>query len=130
VQIYNFVKKGGDKGLKNKNLFIKVMLCLLVICATSFILVNVSGGEGDNAMGLILIGFPIFTFIAALIMQLLINKKIIILSMVFLAYLIGTFVIFNSTFLIWCFVYTAIALIGTLVADLVHFIGVKLINKM
>jgi hypothetical protein len=95
------------------------MLCLLVICATSFILVNVSGGEGDNAMGLILIGFPIFTFIAALIMQLLIKKKIIILSMVFLAYLIAAFVIFNSTFLIWCFVYTAIALIGTLVADLV-----------
>ncbi|AGK98625.1 DUF2651 family protein [Clostridium pasteurianum] len=73
----------------------------------------------DNPFGLILIGFPLFTFIISLIIQLLIKKKIIILSIVFIGYLIATFVLFNSSFLIWCFIYTAISLIGTIIADLI-----------
>lgn len=73
----------------------------------------------DNPFGMVLIIFPILTFIIALILQLLIKKKVIILSVVFIGYLISTFTIFNSSFLIWCFVYTGISLVGTLIADLI-----------
>ncbi|RII32895.1 DUF2651 domain-containing protein [Clostridium chromiireducens] len=73
----------------------------------------------DNPFGMILIILPLFTFIISLLSQLLIKKKIIILSVVFIGYLIATFTIFNSSFLIWCFVYTGISLVGTLIADYV-----------
>ena len=72
-----------------------------------------------NPMGLVLFALPLLTFVISLVMQLLIKKKIIILSIVFVGYLIATFVLFNSTFLIWCFVYTGISLTGTLIADLI-----------
>lgn len=68
---------------------------------------------------LTLIILPLFTLIISLVSQILIKKKIIILSIVFIGYLIATFTIFNSTFLIWCFIYTFISLIGTLLADLI-----------
>lgn len=73
----------------------------------------------DNPFGMILIIFPLFTFITSLIVQLLMKKKIIILTIVFIGYLIATFTLFNSSFLIWCFVYTGISLVGTLIADLI-----------
>ncbi|MFW2491605.1 DUF2651 family protein [Clostridium chromiireducens] len=71
----------------------------------------------DNPFGMILIILPLLTFIISLLSQLLVKKKIIILSVVFIGYLIATFTIFNSSFLIWCFVYTGISLVGTLIAD-------------
>nr|WP_312291672.1 DUF2651 family protein [Clostridium chromiireducens] len=71
----------------------------------------------DNPFGMILIILPLLTFIISLLLQLLVKKKIIILSVVFIGYLIATFTIFNSSFLIWCFVYTGISLVGTLIAD-------------
>ncbi len=71
----------------------------------------------DNPFGMILIIFPLLTFIASLILQILIKKKVIILGVVFIGYLIVTFTLFNSTFLIWCFVYTGISLVGTFSAD-------------
>lgn len=58
----------------------------------------------DNPFGMILIIFPLLTFIISLILQLLIKKKVIVLSIIFIWYLIATFVLFNTTFLIWCFV--------------------------
>lgn len=64
----------------------------------------------------------LFTLIISLICQILIkkiNKKIIILSIACIGYLITMLTIFNSTFLIWCFIYTFISLIGTLLADLI-----------
>lgn len=73
----------------------------------------------DNPFAMILEVFPLITFIASFIMQLIIKKKIIILSFVFIVYLIATFVLFNSSFLIWCFIYTGISLIATLIADLI-----------
>lgn len=73
----------------------------------------------DNPFGMILIILPICTFTISLIMQLLIKKKVIILSVIFIGYLIATFVLFNISFLIWCFIYTGISLIGMLVADLI-----------
>ena len=72
-----------------------------------------------NPFGVVLITLPIFNFIISLIAQLLIKKRIIILSIVFVGYLIATFTIFNSSFLIWCFIYTLIAFLGTLVADII-----------
>lgn len=95
------------------------MLGLLVICATAFMILKNSSGMEDNLMGLILIGFPLFTFITSIVLQLLFKKRLIILNVIFIAYLIATFVVFNSLFLIYCPVYTAIALIGTLIADLI-----------
>ena len=71
----------------------------------------------DNPFGMILIILPLLTFIISLLLQLLVKKKLIILSVVFIGYLIATFTIFNSSFLIWCFVYTGISLVGTLIAD-------------
>ncbi|MDP4178578.1 MAG: DUF2651 family protein [Bacillota bacterium] len=81
-----------------------------------------------DPFGLILITLPILTFIISLIGQLFIKKKIIILSIVFILYLAATFIIFNSSFLIWCFIYTGISAIGTLIADLIIKCKKKLIN--
>ena len=72
-----------------------------------------------NPFGMVLIILPLLTFIISLIAQLLIKKKIIVLSVVFVGYLIATFTIFNSSFLIWCFIYTFISLIATFLADLI-----------
>jgi hypothetical protein len=68
---------------------------------------------------MVLIIFPLITLVISFIVQLLIKKKAIILSIVFISYLVATFTLFNSSFLIWCFVYTAISLVGTLIADLI-----------
>jgi hypothetical protein len=75
-------------------------------------------GIFDNPFGMILIVLPLLTFIVSFIGQLLLKKKAIILSVVFIGYLIATYTLFNSTFLIWCFVYTLISLFGSLFADL------------
>jgi len=82
----------------------------------------------DNPFGMILIILPLLNFIISLMLQLLIKKKIIILSVVFIGYLIATFTIFNSSFLIWCFVYTGISLAGTLSADLIIKVKKKFIR--
>jgi hypothetical protein len=74
---------------------------------------------GDNPMGLVIFSLPLLTLVISFVMQLFIQKKLIVVSIVFIGYLIATFVFFNSTFFIWCFVYTGIALVGTLIADLV-----------
>lgn len=63
--------------------------------------------------------FPFFTIVLSFIAQLVIKKKILIIFLVFLFYLILTYTVFNSSFLIYCFGYVAIALLGTLLADLV-----------
>jgi hypothetical protein len=73
----------------------------------------------DNPFVLVVIILPLLTFIVSLIGQLIMKRKAIILSVVFIIYLIATFTLFNSTFLIWCFVYTFISLFGTLFADLI-----------
>lgn len=72
-----------------------------------------------NPFGMILIVLPTLTFIVSLILQLLMKKKTIILAIVFIVYLVATYTVFNSSFLIWCFVYTVTSLIGTIIADLI-----------
>jgi uncharacterized membrane protein len=75
-------------------------------------------GIFDNPFGMVFFTLPILTFILAFLGQLVIRKKIFILGFVFVGYLIATFTLFNSSFLIWCFVYTFLSLIGTFLADL------------
>jgi hypothetical protein len=72
-----------------------------------------------DPMGMVFFSLPLFSFIVALIMQLAIKRRGIVLSLVFIGYLLATFTIFNSSFLIWCFIYTGIAVGGTVVADLI-----------
>ncbi|MBU3091828.1 DUF2651 family protein [Clostridium sp. CM028] len=40
-----------------------------------------------------------------------------------------TFTVFNSSFLIWCFVYTLISFFGTLIGDLIIISRNELVNK-
>lgn len=73
----------------------------------------------NSPFEMVLIIFPLTTLMISLIGQILIKRKVIILSIVFIGYLVATFTLFNSSFLIWCFVYTGISLVGTLIADLI-----------
>ncbi|MFL0197994.1 DUF2651 family protein [Clostridium sp. WILCCON 0269] len=102
--------------MKNKNLFIKVILSLFIICAVFIILKSSINGD---LLTWLLFGVPLFTFITSIVMQLLIKKKLIVLSVIFVVYLIVTFTEFDSRFLINYPAYTVIALIGTLIADLI-----------
>jgi uncharacterized membrane protein len=70
-------------------------------------------------MGLVFFILPLVTIVISVILQIVIKKKLIVIGIVFIAYLIATFVFFNSTFIVWCFVYTVISLIGTLIGDLI-----------
>ncbi|WP_207668902.1 DUF2651 family protein [Heliophilum fasciatum] len=70
-----------------------------------------------NPFGMVLVILPLFTFIASIVVNIILKNKLIVVSLVSVIYLIATFTIFNSSFLIWCLVYTIISLIGTYVAD-------------
>ena len=75
--------------------------------------------DGSDPMGLILILYPLLVFVVSLIFQLIFKKRLIVLMINFVFWLILTITIFNSTFLIWCFVYTFISFIGTIIGDLI-----------
>jgi hypothetical protein len=62
---------------------------------------------------LVLLIFPIASFLFGVIGQLLIKRMLIVVGLTFLCWLIATFTIFNETFLIWVFVYTALAFLGS-----------------
>ncbi|MBZ9606860.1 DUF2651 family protein [Clostridium estertheticum] len=53
----------------------------------------------------------------------------VILLINFGVWLIVTFTVFNSSFLIWCFVYTYISFFGTLIGDLIIISRNELVNK-
>ncbi len=61
----------------------------------------------------ILLLFPIVSFLFGVIGQLLIKRIYIVVGIIFLGWLIATFTIFNETFLIWVFVYTAFSFLGS-----------------
>ena len=113
--------------MKNKQEFINIILCLLVIVFTYFFIVFIIKKRSSSdlesiLMGMYLFGYPLFTFITSIVMQLLIKKKRIVLSIIFIGYLIPTvtsLAYFNSSCLAYCFIYTFIALIGTFIADLI-----------
>lgn len=75
--------------------------------------------KSTDPMGMILFIYPLLVFILSLIMQLIVKKKLIILLINFVWWMVATFTIFTSSFLIWCFIYTFHALLGTLTADLI-----------
>lgn len=68
---------------------------------------------------LTLILLPILTLLVSFILELIIRKKIVVIGIIFLIYLLATFTIFNSSFLIWVLIYMILALVGTLLADLI-----------
>lgn len=82
-----------------------------------------------DPMGLVLFTFPLLVFVIAVGAQLIFKKKLIILLINFVCWLIATFTIFNSSFLIYCFIYTFISLLGTLIGDLIIKFKNKFISK-
>ena len=75
--------------------------------------------NGIGPMELVFFILPLLTIVISVILQLVIKKKLIVTSIVFIAYLIATFAVFNSSFLFWCFIYTVISFIVTLIVDLI-----------
>ena len=76
-------------------------------------------GYSINPFGLVFFTLPLLTIVISVILQLVIKRKLIVTSIVFVAYLIATFAVFNSSFLFWCFIYTVISFIVTFVVDLI-----------
>jgi len=76
-------------------------------------------GYGINPFGLVFFVLPLLTIVISIILQLVIKKKLIVVGVVFVVYLIATFAVFNSSFLFWCFIYTIISFIATLIVDLI-----------
>jgi len=76
-------------------------------------------GYGIGPFRLALFILPLLTIVVSAILQLVVKKKLIVVSIVFVVYFIATFAVFNSSFLFWCFIYTAISFIVTLVVDLI-----------
>lgn len=62
--------------------------------------------------------YPVLVFVISLVLQLILRKKIVILIICFLGWFFATLFIFEASFLKWCFIYTFISLLGTLVGDL------------
>jgi hypothetical protein len=60
-----------------------------------------------------LIIFPLISFLFGVFGQILIKKVYIVVGITFVGWLIATFTMFNYTFLIWVFVYSVLALIGS-----------------
>ena len=109
--------------MKNKK-FINVILGLLIILFSGllivFIMIKSSSDLEATLLGMYILGYPVFTLITSTVLQLLIKKKIIVLSIIFVGYLIPTLAAlayFNISCLMYCFVYTFIGLIGTFIAD-------------
>jgi hypothetical protein len=62
---------------------------------------------------MVLLIFPIMSFLFGVIGQILIKRMYIVVGIIFLCWLIATFTIFNDTFLIWVFVYSALSFLGS-----------------
>ena len=96
-------------------------------------IIQIKGGHTDmpnlnniDPMGLVLFTLPLSVLVISIVMQLIFKKRSIILLINFVVWLIATFAIFNSSFLIYCFIYTVISLLGTFIADLI----IKFKNKI
>ena len=113
--------------MKNKKI-INVILGLLVIIF-SFLLIYfgikiVSSDEEATIVGMSILGFPVFTLITSIIMQLLFKRKIIVVGLIYLGYLSLEFALTSlSDWNLFCMViplgYTFIALIGTFIAGFI-----------
>ncbi|MCB2353345.1 DUF2651 family protein [Clostridium estertheticum] len=72
-----------------------------------------------DPMGLVLFTLPLLIFVLSIAMQFILKKRLVILFTTFVCCLVATFTIFNSSFLIYCFIYTFISLLGTLLGDVI-----------
>lgn len=68
---------------------------------------------------MVLLIFPLLSFIFGIIGEVVINKIYIVVGITFIGWLIATFTIFNESFIIWVFIYSILSLIG---AGIVYFI--------
>ncbi len=66
---------------------------------------------------MVLFLFPFLSFVFGIIGQLLFKKTYIVVVITFIVWLIATFTIFNSSFLIWVFIYSALTLIGSVIVS-------------
>ncbi|MFT5875329.1 MAG: hypothetical protein ACI8WT_004312 [Clostridium sp.] len=73
----------------------------------------------NDPMGMVIFTYPLLVLVISLVMQLIFKKMFAILLINFVFWLIAAFTIFNSSFLIWCFVYTFISFLGTVIGDLI-----------
>lgn len=94
MQINNYIKKGGE-------IYISIF------------------SMRENTIGMLFIILPLLTFLISLIAQLLIKKKIIIIIIVFILYLKVLSNPNNSGYMMWCYIYTFISLLATLLSDLI-----------
>lgn len=62
---------------------------------------------------MVMLIFPVLSFIFGIIGQILIRKIYIPVCISFLGWLMATFLVFNETFLIWVFIYSVLTLLGS-----------------
>ena len=72
----------------------------------------------NTSLGMTFGVYPVLVFVISLVLQIILKKKTVILVICFLVWFIATLFIFDASFLKWCFIYTFISLLGTLVGDL------------
>jgi hypothetical protein len=80
-------------------------------------------------MGMGMFIYPLAVFLISIVMQLIFRKMLVILIVNIVFWLIVAFTMFDSNFLIWCFIYTFIAFFGTLIGDLIIISKNEFINK-
>ncbi len=59
--------------------------------------------------------FPLLSFLFGILGQILIKRTYMVGGITFLVWFIATFTIFNESFLIWVFIYSILALLGSLI---------------
>ena len=62
---------------------------------------------------MVLFIFPLVSFLVGIFGQILIKKIYIVVGITFLGWLIAAFTVFNYSFLIWVFIYSALSLLGS-----------------
>jgi len=62
---------------------------------------------------MVLFIFPLLSILFGIVGQILIKKIYIVVGITFLGWLIATFTVFNDSFLIWVFIYSALSLLGS-----------------
>lgn len=67
---------------------------------------------------LLAILFPLVVFFLSLFLQLAAKNRVLVAGIVSIAFVLGAFLLFDHTFLIWAVAYTVLALKATLLADL------------
>lgn len=75
-------------------------------------------GNIDPA-GLVLFTLPVIVLVISFIAQLIFKNELAIIIINFVIWFIAAFTIFNTSFLVYVFIYTLIAILGIVIANLV-----------